>query len=530
MLQVGRSYALQAIATDASAVASVSFSVERPWKASQALGNGAPSGDNRYTLNWSVPNELAAGPATIRIIARDKAGNASEKTLPIKIGVPPALTTLQPAANAVLDAGRTYRLQALATDPSGVKSVTFAFERVGGTPLAIGNGAKLPGDIFAMDWNVPSNLVAGPGAIRVSAQDIYGNTSERMIAVSISGADTTPPSVTPLSPASNTSLEAGRSYTLQANATDASGIASVKFSFDRAGASPVVLGNGVANNSGYTLNWTVPSNFSAGPGSIRISATDTKGNVTEKTIPVSISVNDTTPPSVTPMSPAANTSLEAGRSYTLQANATDASGIASVKFSFDRAGASPVVLGDGVANDSGYTLNWTVPSSLAVGAGSIRITATDSKGNVAESTIPVNIAGTPTANVVSITNKAFSSYVVTYRADGWMYGVPWNGWDTQKWSAVQTGDSITFKSAANGLCLQSTDSIPGSKLVLSTCDGSAKQSWRMTKVTQDGTTWQMLSNAMSNLCMHPGSTGTGRLQQGSCNIYDARLIWKIDAR
>lgn len=125
--------------------------------------------------------------------------------------------------------------------------------------------------------------------------------------------------------------------------------------------------------------------------------------------------SDTTPPQVSLTAPANNATVSG--SVTVSANASDNVGVTRVSYFLD--GSSTAFSND---TSSPYTSTWT-SSSVANGNHTIRATATDAAGNIANSQIiTINVQNTvadttrPTTSITSPANNATAVGIVTVNA------------------------------------------------------------------------------------------------------------------
>ncbi len=307
------------------------------------------------TISYSKSSgsKFAIGTTTVTVTAKDAYGNTSTATFTVKVQdtTPPAIA---PLTNLVLEA----------TGPTGAKA-TFAptaTDAVG--PVTITTSIA-SGTTFAI----------GTTMVTVTAKDAYGNTSTATFTVKVQ--DTTPPALTV---SGNLTVQAtgpaGAVVTYAtATATDAVGPVTVTYSQ----ASGTLFGFGVTT--------------------VTVTATDAHGNATTKTF--TVKVQDTTPPTITSVSP--NLTIEATSgagavvSYAL-ATATDVVGLASITYS--------------IASGS----------TFAIGTTTITVTATDVWGNVSTKTFTIKVQDTTPPVItsvsadVSVTTTSSSGIVVTYPA------------------------------------------------------------------------------------------------------------------
>jgi hypothetical protein len=191
-------------------------------------------------------------------------------------------------------------------------------------------------------------------------------------------ADTTPPTVTITSPTSNPTFTAGgSSLTLGGTASDGIGVTQVTWVNSRGG-------NGTASG---TTTWTVNGILlQVGTNVLTVTARDAAGNTAMDALTVTL--NDTTTPTVTITSPTSNPTYTAGgSSLTLGGTASDNVGVTQVTWANN--------LG-GFGTASGTT-TWTVSGILLqVGTNVLTVTARDAAGNTAADTLTVTLAATST--------------------------------------------------------------------------------------------------------------------------------------
>ncbi|AKC81976.1 hypothetical protein IMCC26134_02840 [Verrucomicrobia bacterium IMCC26134] len=212
----------------------------------------------------------------------------------------------------------------------------------------------------------------------------------------------------------------GQAVTMQAVAADVEGaIASVAF-----------YANGVLvdtdTTAPFTGTWTPTM---VGSYNLMLVITDAQG-ATTVTAPVTVTVNQSSPPSVSLVAPVSATTLTVGSNLPLVASASDSDGtIASVGFYADGA---LVATGVRVGNSNSYTATWT-PALARAGAYAIYAVATDSTGNTAVSsgqsvTVTAVSGVVPTVTVQAPTVALTTASVYSFRAtaidsDGTVSGV-----------------------------------------------------------------------------------------------------------
>ena len=212
--------------------------------------------------------------------------------------------------------------------------------------------------------------------------------------------DTTPPTVSMITPADGTTVSGTIKAT--ASASDNVGVVGVQFQLDG-----VDLG-AEAKTAPFAISWNTTTTTN-GSHTLDAVARDAAGNKTTSapvTVTVSNNSGDTTPPTVSMTSPA-NGSTVSG-SVTVSANASDNVGVAGVQFQLDGAN-----LG---AEDTTapYSISWDTTAS-ANGSHSLTAVARDAAGNKTTSS-PVSVtvsnsSGDTTPPTVSMTAPANGSTV-----------------------------------------------------------------------------------------------------------------------
>ena len=214
-------------------------------------------------------------------------------------------------------------------------------------------------------------------------------------------ADTTPPAVSIVSPASGAMVSGN--VTVSASASDNVGIVGVQFKLD-------------GGNLGAELN-TAPfatsmntTSLSNASHTITAVARDAAGNSATATVSFTVSnvTPDKTPPAVSITAPANNATVSA--SITVSANATDNIGVAGVQFKVDGNNVGAPIKSQPFA----ATLDTT---TLSNGTHSLSAVATDTAGNPATSaTVTINV-NNPVAPTLSCNVPGSNAFVGCYYND-----------------------------------------------------------------------------------------------------------------
>ncbi|MDP3156351.1 MAG: Ig-like domain-containing protein [Archangium sp.] len=367
-----------------------------------SVGTTTANGSGSWTFTTSALSEASH---TVRATATDSAGNVSvssnTNTFTVDT-VPPAAPVVITPANGSRTSSNTPSISGTAEANS---TITVIIDGVAvGTAAANASGA----------WTFTSPLLSdGAHAARATATDAVGN-------VSVSS-NTNTFTVDTTAPAAPVVVTPGNGSRIGSNTPSITGTAEANATIT-VFVDGVSVGTTTANASGA---WTFTSaQLADGAHTTRATATDSVGNVSVNSNTNSFTV-DTTPPAAPIVATPANGSRTGDNTPTVsgtsEANAT-------VTVSIDG-----VVAGTVTADASG---NWSfTTAALAEGAHTVRVTATDSVGNVSVNsntntftvdtvppaapvvTAPAN--GSSTANSTpSISGTAEANSTVTVIIDG----------------------------------------------------------------------------------------------------------------
>ena len=215
------------------------------------------------------------------------------------------------------------------------------------------------------------------------------------------GNGNTPPSVSLTAPANGAVYSGPATVTLAASATDSDGTVS-KVEFYNGS---TLLGSAVAVPYSYTWSNVLPGSYS-----LKARAYDNQG-ATSDSSPVSLTVNDTTLPTVSLTAPGNATTVSG--TITISASASDNVGVSRVEFY-----QNGILLS--ATNVAPYGYNWNT-SFLANGSYNLTAKAFDAAGNVGQSgTVSVTVANSdttpPTISITAPSNTAIVSGTVSISA------------------------------------------------------------------------------------------------------------------
>jgi hypothetical protein len=282
----------------------------------------------------------------------------------------PVVQITSPSAEATVSGDVT--IAALATDDrSGIARVEF---RVDGTLISSSTAEP-----YSATWDA-SAAAFGDHVIEVTAIDKAGNSATKAVTVSV--ADTTPPTVQIMVPTDGTVVSGIAWFGAGAGDTE-SGISRVEFRAD---------GNLFYTAWGgymYIADWD-STGAAPGPHIIEVTAYDNAGNSASTSITVFIL--DATAPTVSITSPQDQAVVVGPVEIT--ATATDAdSGITRVEFAVD---------GANLATDTSppYSAIWDATGAV-LGSHTIKVTAYDRAGNSAVATRSVTVGTTDNSTVAT---------------------------------------------------------------------------------------------------------------------------------
>jgi hypothetical protein len=462
------SYTVYANATDAGApasgIATVTADVSSitPGTTSLALPactTACTVGGVRYTYKSAATtagSAIADGAVSVGVTASDKAGNTAGGSAAATVdSAAPAVTgavivNSSPVDAGYLKPGNNYVVYASAVDTgspaSGIGTVTADVSALtaGGTAVALSacttsctyggvtygykSGSKTAG----------TSVPAGATAFTITATDKAANAASGTYSVNV---DTTAPTVSGLAIANTTTSAAGwvrksGAYLVYANASDASGISSVKANVSTLTSGQTALALPACSTGctvgGVTYAYksaskTAASTLAAGAVSFTVTATDGVGNTT--TANGSGTADNTAPAAlaeaIAPTATGVPGYIGQGRTYMVYTNAADVgSGVYSVAASVKNVTTGQTTLAL-PACVSGCTIGGVVRgyASAALTANA-SITGTSKTWTVTATDLAGN-AGTSASQTVAIDNTA-PTVAITFPtasfSTGWLAG------------------------------------------------------------------------------------------------------------
>ncbi len=343
------------------------------------------------TTSWSTGVTLSEGSNTITARATDTSGNTKEASINITIDTTSPTVTITSTATSP-------------TKNSPIPMTATFSETVNGfslSDIAVVNGAAsnfvaVSGTVYTFDVT-PS----GQGTVTVdipagAAQDAAGNGNTAATQFSIVY-DSIQPAVTIASPLNNAFLNTS-TIAVSGTASDTgSGLQKVEISVGGAFAPATVTGT--------SWSFTI-SNLSDGTHTINAKATDNAGNINQSTISISV---DASLPAINITSPADGHVFTASP-ITVIGTASDSIGLSKVE----------IKVGTGDWQPASGTTSWNATVTLSEGSNTIYAQATDTSGNIQQTSITVTIVSAPSISNVQafiISNSSIKVVWATNQSD-----------------------------------------------------------------------------------------------------------------
>jgi hypothetical protein len=326
----------------------------------------------RTTGSASFLDTPGPGPHEFYVQAVDAQGSLSAPSLRVWFVAPfypsdPSAPTA--AITSPTDGGTVSGTATVTATPSDDVGVTRVELWVDGALKATSTSAP-----YSFAWDTAS-VSDGPHWIFARAYDAvgnYGTAAMTNLTVNNGTADTAAPSVAIVDPSSGTNVFGPT--TITATASDDTAVTSVDIAVDNTTVA-------TDTSAPYTATWDA-AGASAGTHMITATARDAAGKSASATVNVVRSSPDTTPPTVSMVSPVDGASVSG--TVLVQASASDDVGVSKVEFSVD-----------GTAKSTDTISPWTFPldtSTLAAGSHTLGVKAYDAAGNSSSAAVSVTVA------------------------------------------------------------------------------------------------------------------------------------------
>jgi cytochrome b involved in lipid metabolism len=288
-----------------------------------------------------------------------------------------------PVQNSSFPSNQTVTISVSATDASGIAYVELSIDNI------------VTGKDTVSPFVFTSTFTTGGHSVSARAVDPSGNSKTSTITITA----TAPTTETPVTPTPSPTPTSQNTYTLTEVATHntqgncwlviSGNIYNVTsfLSSHPGGVSTITphcgtdattafQTKGYGNNHSNYAYSLLPTYFVASVGSASPSPTPT---------PTPNPQADTTPPTVTMLTPVNNASFPANQSITISASASDASGVSYVEFSVD-----------GTVVSTDYSSPYSAVTTIAIGSHTVTARAVDASGHYAIAAITVVATVPPT--------------------------------------------------------------------------------------------------------------------------------------
>ncbi|MBM3845608.1 MAG: hypothetical protein FJ405_04895 [Verrucomicrobia bacterium] len=229
-----------------------------------------------YSIDWTTTGATTLGDHNLRVVATDSRNSTTEKTVLVKVVVPPppTLDITAPANNSDVMQTVTAVINATA---AGVSGATIAKVEVFDGGTKIGENTSAP---YSVNWVTSMATALGNHTIRVVATDSRAVTTEKSITLRVIAPP--PPTIAITAPTAGTKFTVGDSVTINVNAAGQSGatVSKVEF-FDG------VTKIGEDQSAPYSIGWSTGA-AAVGAHNLRAVATDSRNLTAEATVSVTL--------------------------------------------------------------------------------------------------------------------------------------------------------------------------------------------------------------------------------------------------
>ncbi len=401
-------------ATDADGINSVTINISSIMGAAaqQMYDNGtngdATPGDNTYSYRYTLPQNCPAGTWNLIMTATDGAAstNWASVTLVTETNDPPHFLIPQAVPNPS-SRNQNVLLSVYAADSDGtVASVRINLAPIGGSATATmyddgTNGDYAGGDwIFTLRYTIPLGTAASNYSLTITGTDDDGVSATTTLNMS-TNASIAPTLNTPV--ANPNPQEVGANVLLSVYSTDDGSVASVTADLSLLGGSSTQTmydngtnGDPVGGDSTYTYRYLIPGATVVGNYKIKVTATD--NTAITNTIEILLTVQPNTSPVLSNATLNPSFVLPA-QNILLTVNVSDMQGMSSITVNLAAIGrsASQTLYDDGTNGDvtSGdgiFSYAFKVPANNGPGPASFGITAQDTLGLTAMTSVSLNVA------------------------------------------------------------------------------------------------------------------------------------------
>ncbi len=344
------------------------------------------------------------------------------------IGQPPSLATLSPSTNQQVMPNQPLTITwntSVAPQSYSIASHRVELSTDGGSTFnPIPKAEMLPADVQEFVWQVPDIELLNKVQIRVSTVDLgarRANSTTGNFSITKGGGqtgDTQAPSVTFLSPKGAERFTSGDNLQINWMSSDNVAVTSQDLSLSTDGGTtfPVTIASGlpVATQS---FSFPIPTSLQSDQARLRLVVKDGAGNSSQAVTLANFRIEqavDTLAPTVRILQPNSNESLIAGQPIQVKWQSVDNRAVVSqaLLLSLD-GGATFATVASFGASDNSFVINNIDSLNLTNSQAIVRITATDSSGNIGQ-------ASTQFSTSSAITNAIYQAKVLTISGIGFM--------------------------------------------------------------------------------------------------------------
>jgi hypothetical protein len=347
------------------------------------------------------------------------------------IGQAPAIQTTAPVTNQQVMAGQELTIKwqtTVAPQSFSIASHKVELSTDGGTTFAtIPKAENLGADVREFTWQVPTDIeILNKAQIRVSTVDLgakrANSTTGNFSIVKPGGGqtgDTQAPMVAFLSPKGGERFTSGDNIQITWMSSDNVAVTSQDLSLSTDGGNtfPISLASGLPGTT-QSFSFPTPMTLQSDQARLRLIVRDSAGNMAQSLTPSSFRIElgaDTIAPVVTIAQPTANQKLIAGQAIDVKWQSTDNRQLVSqaLQLSLDGGNTFATVASFG-ASDNSFIINNIAELAMTNAQAVVRITATDSSGNIGQASVMFSMSSAITtavyqAKVLSIAGIGFIS-------------------------------------------------------------------------------------------------------------------------
>jgi hypothetical protein len=345
------------------------------------------------------------------------------------IGQAPALQTTSPTTNQQVVAGQPLTIRwntTVAPQSYAIASHKVELSTDGGTTFTTITGAeRLSAEAQEFTWQVPDIEILNKVQIRVSTVDLGARRADSFtgnFSIVKGGGqtgDTQAPMVTFLSPKGGERFTSGDNLQITWMSSDNVAVTSQDLSLSTDGGNtfPISLASGLPATT-QSFSFPIPMSLQSDQSRLRLIVRDSAGNMSQALTPSSFRIElgaDTIAPTVTIAQPSANQRLIAGQPIDVKWQSTDNRQLVSqaLQLSLDGGKTFATVANFG-ASDNSFIINNIEELNITNAQGIVRITATDTSGNIGQASVMFSTGSAITsatyqAKILSLTGIGFIS-------------------------------------------------------------------------------------------------------------------------